>query len=152
MAGRDMIVEESRRFGSCVSNQGFLFGEFELEFFLQERFDAMFDFLRLRLWSNKPKYPVIRVPTIPQAPVVRIVGVLRRKLLCHFSYLACLFLSSGPFELGYLAHEGCIWGIIWTPDPFCVSRNECVLDEFVEFIEVDIAEYGAANAALGRSA
>ena len=51
VAGRNVIVEESRRLGSCMSNQGFLFGEFELEFFLQERFDAVFDFLRLRLWS-----------------------------------------------------------------------------------------------------
>src|SRR6266581_5091540 len=147
VAGRDVIVQKSCCFRSCVSNQGFLFREFKLEFFPQERFDARLDFLSLRFWPDKPKYPVVRVSTVPQSPVVGIIRVLRWELLCNLSHLARFFVSPGPFEFGYLTHECGIWRIIWAPDPFGVLWNECVLDELVQFVKVDIAEYRAANAA-----
>ena len=48
----NVIVEKPRCFRSCMGDQGFGLREFQLEFLLQERSQALLDFLCFLLWAN----------------------------------------------------------------------------------------------------
>ena len=63
--GMDFVVEKPRCFCLCMSNQGFGFREFELEFLSQEGSEALLDLLCFLLWANHSQDKVIRVATEP---------------------------------------------------------------------------------------
>src|SRR5690348_4447964 len=81
----DLIAQKLGSFASCMSNQGFLFGEFQLEFFAQERSNASLDLFGFSFGANEGQGKIIGVPTIFQSSIVWIMGVHSGKLLGLFS-------------------------------------------------------------------
>ena len=89
--GMDFIVEKPRCFCSCMGNQRFGLGKFELEFLLQEGSEAVLDFLRFLLWANKSQQKVIGIPTVPESSIVGVVEEpVRAAAALVFSLLAPL--------------------------------------------------------------
>ena len=60
----NFVVEKPRCFCPGVGNQGFRFRKLELEFLLQEGSEALLDYLRFLLWTNKSQYEIVRVTAV----------------------------------------------------------------------------------------
>jgi hypothetical protein len=80
--GDDLVAEESCRFRSRMGDQRLLPGEFELERVVQESPQLKSDLFGLLPWPTEAEQEVIRIPDIPQASEVGVVGITRGHSLC----------------------------------------------------------------------
>jgi hypothetical protein len=73
--GDDLIAEESCRFRAGMGDQRLVLREFKLESALQELLQMLFDLLGFCPWTTETEQEVIRIPDVPKAAEVRVVGV-----------------------------------------------------------------------------
>ena len=79
--GNDLVAEEPCCFRSRMGNQRLLLGEFKFERVAQESLQLKLDLFGFSPWSTEAEQEVIRIPDIPQAPEVGIVGIARWHVL-----------------------------------------------------------------------
>src|SRR6266446_4192450 len=114
-----------------MRDQRFAFGEFELEFFTQERPELLLDLFGLCFRASKAQAEIIGIPTILESPIVWVVNVVSRQSLCLFSQaLSSLLLPVLEAPL-CSAHQSLVLLVQPSLDPFGVLRDEDGFDERV---------------------
>ena len=79
--GDDLVAEETCRLRSGMGDQRLLLGEFQLERVVQESLQLQLDLFGFLPWPTEAQQEVIRIPDIPQASEVGIVGIAGGHLL-----------------------------------------------------------------------
>lgn len=148
----DFVSEKSRCLARRVSNQGFVFREFELKIGMEPFSDGAFDVLGLVLGTDEAKQKVVCVPNVPKPPIVGIVWVFGWKLLellaCFDGFHSPSLASSAPHrafkcDVGWVRLALVSSGVCW---------NEHLFDVLVEPVQVDVGKNGAYHPALWGAA
>lgn len=128
---RDVVIEEPRGFGFGMGNQRFLFGELQLERFMQELPEEPFDLLCFFPWPSETKQPIVGVSHIFQASVGWIIGDARWELLCRFSHGTGFLVSSRLFQPHRFVDERFVFGVSLASGSFGVRWDERLFDVLV---------------------
>ena len=148
----DVVAEEPRRLAAGVGDQGLLLVQFQPEGLPEERGQPGLDLLGFGLRPDKSQYVIIRVPYVLQAAVTgvhRVDSGERAKLLPQVTGGCPVPALPRAFQLpGYPL----VLGIGFPAGSPRVLRDQFLPDEFVELVQVDVAEDRGCHAALRNSA
>ncbi len=142
--------QEERLFGVCVGDARFLFAECELEVIVEKGFHQFLDLLCCGVTSAQTDEPIIGISQVFHPAKCGIVDHFRggRSGLFHDRSKRFGFCCSPPYQSVFLTDESNIFRIVPFSGPFFVCFLH-FLDIFVEFVQVDIRQDRADDAALG---
>src|SRR6266699_870619 len=144
----DFVPEELGSLASCMGNQGFLFGESELEFLTQKDGQLSFDLLCFCFGTDKSQGEVIGIATIVEPPIAGVLGVFGGEMLSRLAEALTLF-GQAPLKAVFsLVHDLFIHWVVSSFLPSGVAGNEHGFDILIQFIEQDIAKDGRNNRTL----
>ena len=148
----DVIAEEPRRLGAGVADQGLAVVEFQSEGLPEELRQPGLDLPGFGLRPDKTQYVIICVPCVFKAAVTgvhRVVTGERAQLLEQVAGFCPV-----PALPGALQPHG--RPVVFRVEPAASSarilRDQLLLDEFVELVQVNVTEDWGHRAALRNSA
>ena len=145
----DVIAEEPRPLAAGVGDQGLVLVEFQSEGLPEELRQPGLDLLGFGLRPDESQYVIVCVPYVLQAPVAGVHRVAvgeRAQLLFQVAGLPPGPRAAAPFRSRcfILLYSG-LTSPAGSP---CVLRDQFLLDEFVELVQVDVTEDRGHHAAL----
>ncbi len=114
--------------------------EFQLELIVQERRDPRLDLFGFVPRSGKSEEPVVGVPHIPKSPIVRIVWVLTRYPAAALRELPDRSTVTVTSGLRDLFDDDLVGAVASPPDASMVFRQQSLLDEGVQPVQVDVRQ------------
>jgi hypothetical protein len=125
-----------------MGDQGLVLVQFQSEDFPQERSQFRFDLFCLGFRPYEPEDLVVGITAVPQPPVSGVRRVMRgelAQLLCQVA--GCFPVSSLP-RVRLPCRQPVIFRVVPAALTLRVLRDQFLLDEFVELVQVDVTEYG----------
>jgi hypothetical protein len=153
VAYQDLVAEEPGFFGPAVGDQGFLGREFQFEMIAQERSQSVLDLFGFPFGPVEAEREVIRIADISQSSVVRIERIFRPEYPEFFAegsedILGCASFIESP--------DFCLQTVIFLIGFLLIASrglgDECLFDELIEPVKVDIGEDRADDSTLRRAA